>query len=90
MALHYSSSFSFIDGLLQVDDPKMDNVSEPVVAGTDRELAIDTLPPDEIREQVVTLMKQDMKVESVTEETAVSFEVWDFAGQQLYLSLIHI
>ena len=62
----------------------MDNVSEPVVAGTDRELAIDTLPPDEIREQVVTLMKQDMKVESVTEETAVSFEVWDFAGQQLY------
>ena len=62
----------------------MDNVSEPIVAGTDRELAIDTSPPDEIREQVVTLMKQDMKVESVTEETAVSFEVWDFAGQQLY------
>ena len=62
----------------------MDNVSEPIVAGTDRELAIDTSPPDEIREQVVTLMKQEMKVESVTEETAVGFEVWDFAGQQLY------
>ena len=45
---------------------------------------IDTCsPPDEIKKQAIELIRY-VKGEGVTEESVVSVELWDFAGQHLY------
>ena len=75
----------FFRTLLQVGDPNEDSVSEPTLTVPDHELVVDTTsPPEEINEQVVNLIKY-MKGGSVRpEESVVSIELWDFAGQNLY------
>ena len=76
--------FSFRN-LLQVGDPNEDSVGEPPVTGPDHELVVDTTsPPEEIKERAVNLIKY-MKGDDVKpEESVVSIELWDFAGQHLY------
>ena len=50
----------------------------------DHELVVDTTsPPDEIKEQAVKLIKY-VEGKSVKEESVLSMELWDFAGQHLY------
>ena len=50
----------------------------------DHKLMIDTSsPPDEIKKQAIELIRY-VKGEGVTEESVVSVELWDFAGQHLY------
>ena len=77
--------FFFFHTLLQVRDPNEDSVSEPTLTGPDYELVVDTTsPPEEIKERAVNLIKY-MKGDDVKpEESVVSIELWDFAGQHLY------
>ena len=66
--------------LLQVGDP-----NEFELTGPDHELVVDTTSPsEEIKDRTVNLIKY-MKGEDVKpEESVVSIELWDFAGQHLY------
>ena len=69
---------------LQVLDPKVDSVIELNSVELDHESMIDTAsPPDEIKKQTIELMNY-VEGEGVKEESVVSVEVWDFAGQELY------
>ena len=69
---------------LQVLDPKVDSVIELNSVELDHESMIDTAsPPDEIKKQTIELMNY-ADGEGVKEESVVSVEVWDFAGQELY------
>ena len=84
--LNFSESEStviFFRTLLQVDDSNEDSVSEPTLTGP--ELVVDTIsPPEEVEERAVNLIKY-MKGDDVKpEESVVSIELWDFAGQHLY------
>jgi len=76
---------SFFHTLLQEDDLNEDGVSELTLTGPDHELVVDTtLRPEEIKERAVKLIKE-LKGEDVkAEESDVSIELWDFAGQHLY------
>ena len=75
----------FFRNLLQVGDPNEDSVSELTLTGPDHELVADaTSAPDELKEQTDQLI-QYVKGEGVKpEESVVSIELWDFAGQHLY------
>ena len=75
----------FFRTLLQVGDPNEDSVSEPTLTEPDHELVVDTTsPPEEIKKRAVELIKE-LKGEDVkAEESVVSIELWDFAGQHLY------
>ncbi|CAH3015365.1 unnamed protein product [Porites evermanni] len=54
-------------------------------SGPDHELTIDTTSsPDDIREHAVELIIKSKKGEGAKEESALSIELWDFAGQDLY------
>ena len=54
-------------------------------SGPDHELTIDTTsPPDDIREHAVDLIIKSKEGEGAKEESALSIELWDFAGQDLY------
>ena len=77
--------FVFFRNLLQVGDPNEDIVSELTLTGPDHELVVDTTSPsEEIKDRAVNLIKY-MKGEDVKpEESVVSIELWDFAGQHLY------
>ena len=77
--------FFFFRNLLQVGDPNEDSVSELTLTGPDHELVVDTTSPsEEIKDRTVNLIKY-MKGEDVKpEESVVSIELWDFAGQHLY------
>ena len=79
------STVIFFRTLLQVGDPNEDSVSEPTLTGPDHELLVDTTsPPEEVKERAVNLIKY-MKGDDVKpEESVVSIELWDFAGQHLY------
>ena len=69
---------------LQILDPKVDSVIELNSVELDHESMIDTaLPPDEIKKQTIELMNYVGSI-GVKEESVVSVEVWDFAGQELY------
>ena len=81
---------SFFHTLLQEGDPNEDGVSELTLTGPDHELVVDTtlrpddIPPEEIKKRAVKLIKE-LKGEDVKpEESVVSVELWDFAGQHLY------
>ena len=78
------STVIFFRTLLQVGDPNEDSDSEPT--GPDHELVVDTTsPPGEIKERAVNLIIKYMKGDDVKpEESVVSIELWDFAGQHLY------
>ncbi|CAH3140169.1 unnamed protein product, partial [Porites lobata] len=69
----------------QAGDPNEDSVSEPTLTGPDHELVVDTTSPsEEVKERAVNLIKY-MKGDDVKpEESVVSIELWDFAGQHLY------
>ena len=75
----------FFSNLLQVGDPNEDSDSELTLTGPDFELVLDTSsPPEEVKERAVKLIKE-LKGEDVkAEESVVSIELWDFAGQHLY------
>ena len=79
------SKLVFFRTLLQVGDPNEDSVSELTLTGPDHELVADaTSAPDELKEQTDQLI-QYVKGEGVKpEESVVSIELWDFAGQHLY------
>ena len=85
--IRINSSFVcfFFRNLLQVGDPNEDSVSELTLTGPDHELVVDTTSPsEEIKDRTVNLIKY-MKGEDVKpEESVVSIELWDFAGQHLY------
>ena len=69
---------------MQVLNPNVHSVIGLASAEPDRELLIDTTsPPDEIQEQTIELIKY-VEGEGVKEESVVSVEMWDFAGQELY------
>ncbi|CAH3178757.1 unnamed protein product [Porites evermanni] len=69
----------------QVCDPNEDSVGEPTLTGPDHELLVDTTsPPAEIRERAVQLIKELQDADFKAEESVVSVELWDFAGQHLY------
>ena len=71
--------------MLQVCDPNEDNVSEPTLTGPDHELVVDTtLLPEEIKERAEQLIKEIQGEDVKAEESVVSIELWDFAGQHLY------
>ena len=71
--------------MLQVCDPNEDSVSEPTLTGPDHELVVDTtLSPEEIKERAVQLIKEIQGEDVKAEESVVSIELWDFAGQHLY------
>ena len=81
---------SFFHTLVQEGDPNEDGVSELTLTGPDHELVVDTtlrpdeIPPEEIKKRAVKLIKE-LKGEDVkAEESVVSIELWDFAGQHLY------
>ena len=75
----------FFHTLLQVGDPNEDSVSEPTLTGPDHELVVDTTsPPEEIKERAVQLIKEIQDEDFKPEESVVSIELWDFAGQHLY------
>ena len=80
-----STVIIFFRTLLQVGDPNEDSVSELTLTGPDHELVVDTTsPPEEIKDRAVNLIKY-MKGDNVKpEESVVSIELWDFAGQHLY------
>ncbi|CAH3187991.1 unnamed protein product, partial [Porites lobata] len=74
----------------QEGDPNEDGVNELTLTGPDHELVVDTtlrpdeIPPGEIKKRAVKLIKE-LKGEDVkAEESVVSIELWDFAGQHLY------
>ena len=79
------STVIFFRFLLQAGDPNEDSVSEPTLTGPDHELVVDTTSPsEEVKERAVNLIKY-MKGDDVKpEESVVSIELWDFAGQHLY------
>ncbi|CAH3180967.1 unnamed protein product, partial [Porites lobata] len=69
----------------QVGDPNEDRVDEPTLTGPDHELVVDTTsPPEEIKERAVQLIKEIQDEDFTAEESVVSIELWDFAGQHLY------
>ena len=71
--------------MLQVCDPNEDSVSEPTLTGPDHELVVGTtLCPEEIKERAVQLIKEIQGKDVKAEESVVSIELWDFAGQHLY------
>ena len=71
--------------MLQVCDPNEDSVSEPTLTGPDHELVVDTtLSPEEIKEGAVQLEEEIRGGDVKAEESVVSIELWDFAGQHLY------
>ena len=75
----------FFRTLVQVDDPNEDGVSELRLTGPDHELVVDTTsPPEEIKERTVQLIKYVEGEDVKPEESLVSIELWDFAGQDLY------
>ena len=75
----------FFRTLLQVGDPNEDSVSELTLTGPDHELVVDaTSPPEEIKERAVQLIKEIQDEDFKPEESVVSIELWDFAGQHLY------
>ena len=74
----------FFSNLLQVGDPNEDSDSELTLTGPDFELVLDTSsPPEEVKERAVNLVKY-IKGKGAKEESVVSIELWDFAGQHLY------
>ena len=77
--------FFFFRTLVQVGDPNEDGVSELRLTGPDHELVVDTTsPPEEIKERTVQLIKYVEGEDVKPEESLVSIELWDFAGQDLY------
>ena len=80
-----STVIIFFRTLLQVGDPNEDGVSELTLTEPDHELVVDTTStPEEIKDRAVNLIKY-MKGDNVKpEESVVSIELWDFAGQHLY------
>ena len=75
----------FFRTLVQVSDPNEDGVSELRLTGPDHELVVDTTsPPEEIKERTVQLIKYVEGEDVKPEESLVSIELWDFAGQDLY------
>ena len=70
--------------MLQVCDPNEDSVSEPTLTGPDHELVVDTTLSREIKERAVQLIKEMQGEDVKAEESVVSIELWDFAGQHLY------
>ena len=75
----------FFRTLVQVGDPNEDSVSELRLTGPDHELVVDTTsPPEEIKERTVQLIKYVEGEDVKPEESLVSIELWDFAGQDLY------
>ena len=77
--------FFFFRTLVQVSDPNEDGVSELRLTGPDHELVVDTTsPPEEIKERTVQLIKYVEGEDVKPEESLVSIELWDFAGQHLY------
>ena len=83
--IRINSYYYFLRTLPQVGDPNEDSASELTLTGPDHELVVDTtLPAEEIKERAVELIKE-LKGEDVkAEESVVSIELWDFAGQHLY------
>ena len=83
--IRINSYYYFLRTLPQVGDPNEDSASELTLTGPDHELVVDTtLPAEEIKERAVELIKE-LKGEDVkAEESVVSIEMWDFAGQHLY------
>ena len=74
----------FFSNLLQVGHPNEDSDSELTLTGPDFELVLDTSsPPEEVKERAVNLVKY-IKGKGAKEESVVSIELWDFAGQHLY------
>ena len=87
----YSKSFRiriisfFFRTLLQVGDPNEDGVSELTLTGPEHELVVDTTsPPEQIKDRAVNLIKYMNGEDVKPEESVVSIELWDFAGQHLY------
>ena len=79
------STVIFFPAVLQVCDPHEDSVSGPTLTGPDHELVVDTtLPPEEIKERAVGLRRELNGEDVKAEESVVSIELWDFAGQHLY------
>ena len=79
------SYFFFFRTLLQVGDPNKNSVSELTLTGPDHELVVDTTSPsEEIKEGAVQLIKEIQGEDFEAEESVVSIEMWDFAGQHLY------
>ena len=79
--------FFFFHTLLQVGDPNKNSVSELTLTGPDHELVVDTTSPsEEIKERAVQLIKEIQGEDFEAEESVVSIEMWDFAGQHLYYS----
>ena len=75
----------FFSNLLQVGDPIEGSDSEPTLTGLDHELVVDTTsPPAEIKKRAVQLIKEIQDEDFKAEESVVSIELWDFAGQHLY------
>ncbi|CAH3191404.1 unnamed protein product [Porites evermanni] len=69
----------------QVGDPNEESVSELTLTGSDHELVVDTTSPsEEIKERAVQLIKEIQGEDFKPEESVVSIELWDFAGQHLY------
>ena len=77
---------SFFRTLLQEGDANEDGVSELTLTGPDHELVVDTsLCPEEIKERAVVGLRRELNGKDVkAEESVVSIELWDFAGQHLY------
>ena len=78
------STVIFFPAVLQVCDPNEDSVSEPTLTGPDHELVVDTTLSPEIEERAVQLRKEIRGKDFKAEESVVSVELWDFAGQHLY------
>ena len=77
--------FFFFRTLPQVGDPNEDSVSELTLTGPDHELLVDTTSPsEEIKDRAVNLIKYMNGEDVKPEESVVSIELWDFAGQHLY------
>ena len=75
----------FFRNLLQIRDPNQDSVSELTLTGPDHELVVDTTSPsEEVKEHAVQLIKEIQGEDFKAEESVVSIELWDFAGQHLY------
>ena len=69
----------------QVGDPNEDSFSEFTLTGPDHELMVDTTSPtEEIKERTVQLIKEIQDEDFKAEESVVTIEMWDFAGQDLY------
>ncbi|CAH3176627.1 unnamed protein product [Porites evermanni] len=69
----------------QERDANEDGVSELTLTGPDHELVVDTtLCPEEIKERAVGFRRELNGKDVKAEESVVSIELWDFAGQHLY------